>query len=259
MNRNQKGLTVPELLVALVTMTALTVTIVAFMVNYWRFSMYQQADLDSLVERLNTSDYLRENLGSSTGLITQNGIADSHVGLADPADATGTFWNPVHAIPGVINNGQDGPITPLLYYKRFSTTQNNALILNGSQPYEDEFVLYLDEPTDELRIRTLANPSTTASNRVTTSCPPVSANASCPKDTTLMTGVESVEKRFFSRSGNLIDWTSIYDTVLGQFIGPDNGVVEVVELKINVSKKATFQKSETTKNTTTIRVALRNT
>ncbi len=54
MTNNNRGLTVPELLVALVTMTLLTVTIVAFLVNYWRFSMYQQADLDSLVERLNT-------------------------------------------------------------------------------------------------------------------------------------------------------------------------------------------------------------
>jgi type II secretory pathway pseudopilin PulG len=256
---NQKGLTVPELLVALVTMTALTVTIVAFLVNYWRFSMYQQADLDSLVERLNTSDYLRENLSAASGLITQNSIADNHTGLADPSDGTGNYWIPIHAIPSTVTTGQDGASTPVAYYKKFSTRQNNTIIYNGTQPYEDEFILYIDQGSQELRERVLVNPNTTAENRLLTSCPIAQASPTCPKDKVLISGVSSIDKRFFSRSGNLIDWTSIYDTDLGQFIGPDNPTVEVLELKINVSKKATFQKSETTKNTTTIRVALRNT
>ena len=259
MRLNQKGLTVTELLVALVAMSALLVVLIGFLVNYWQYSMYQQADLNSLVERLNTSDYLRENIGSSSGLITQNSIDDTYVGYVDPDDVTNNHWYPMHAIPGTITTGQNGAATPVMYYKRYSVTPNNDLIYNGTSPYEDEFMIYLDETKKELRVRTLVNPNTTATNRLKTTCPPASATPTCPKDTVLISGVASVDKRFFSRSGNLIDWTSIYDPDINEYVGPDNANVEVVELKINVESKAIFQKTETTKNTTTIRVALRNT
>lgn len=256
---NQKGLTLVEVLVALTTMSVLIVVLVAFLVNYWSFSMYQQADLDSMVERLNASDYVRENIGSSTGLITQNSIVDANVGYQDPLYGSGTYWFPIHAVPSVIAKDQNGAISPVIYYKRLSTNPSNQLLYNGSQPYEDEFIMYIDSASRELRVRTLVNPNTTATNKLKTTCPPQSASAACPKDTTLISGVQSVEKRFFSRSGNTIDWTSVYDPLINEFIGPDNAAVEVVELKVNVSKRATFQKSDTTNNATIIRVALRNT
>lgn len=259
MIRNNRGLSLVEVLIALVAMSALVVTLILFLTNYWRFSMYQQADLDSLTQRLNTGDYLRENISTSNGLITQNSIADSNVSNVDPGDMTGLFWLKVHAVPQTIAMPATGQTAPVIYYKQFSTAQDKSLIYNGSLPYEDEYILYLDGASKELRVRSLVNPNTTATNHRQTSCPPALATSTCPKDITLISGVASIEKRFFSRSGNLIDWTSIYDSDIGDYIGPDNPAVEVMELTINVASKATFQKSNTTQNSTVIRIALRNT
>jgi type II secretory pathway pseudopilin PulG len=258
MTFNQKGFTVIELLIVTVATTLLTITLVAFMFNFWRFSYYSQANQNSFVERLNTSDYLRERLSASSGLITQNGIPDSNVGFADPVDASGNYWVPVHAIPGNINTTTAGDINPIIYFKSFSAAADGSLIMNGLIPFEDEYVVYLTD-SKELKVRVLANPNTLATNRLKTTCPPATANAACPEDTVLINDVESVDRRYFSRSGNLIDWTSVYDSDIAQYIGPDNGAVEVVELKINVSAKAAFQKSETLQNSTIVRVALRNT
>jgi hypothetical protein len=257
-NFNQHGLTMIEVLIAVTTTSLLVVTFSAFLMNYWQYSIYQQADLDSLVQRLNTSDYFRENLGTSTGLITQNSHPDINVGFKDPIDSTDSYWNPLHAVPGVINNGQDGDITPVLYYTRLATDSLNNVLFNGAVPYEDEHIVYLDNQDKSLKVRTVIDPVTLGTNKKITSCPKTIASPACPEDTVLINGVSSVDRRFFSRSGNLIDWTSVYDADINQFVGPDNGVVEVVELKINVASKAIFQKSDTTQNSTIIRVALRN-
>lgn len=259
MIKSQRGLTVVELMIVIITMSLLMVTIIAFLMNFWRFSIYQQADLDSLVQRLNTSDYLRESLGTSSGLVTQNSIPDTYPGLVDPADVTGTYWAPVHAVPGTVSTGQLGVATPLMYYTRFSSNQSGDFIYNGTQPHEDEYILYLDEASKSLRVRIIIDPATSATNRLSTTCPPANVTSTCKADVLLISDVDSVDKRFFSRSGNAIDWTSIYDSDLGTYIGPDNSVVEVVELKINVNKRAVFQTVNNTLNTTIIRVALRNT
>lgn len=258
MSVNQKGFTVTELLIVVVVTAFVTVALIAFMFNFWQYSYYSQANFVNFSERLNVNDFLRERLSASSGLITQNGIPDANVGLGDPSDGTGTYWNPVHAVPTTITAGQDSNvINPIIYYKGYSTASDKTIIMNGVIPYEDEFILYLDEDGN-LRVRTLVNPSTIGTNRLTTSCPVATAGPSCPEDNLLISDVESVERRYFSRSGNLIDWESIWDSDINQFIGPDNGAVEVVELTINVKKKATFQQSETIQNSTIIRVALRN-
>lgn len=256
---NQKGFTVTELLIVVVATSLVTIALIAFMFNFWRFSYYSQANQNSFTERLNASDYLRERLSASSGLITQNGIADSNVGEPDPLDGTGNYWLPVHAVPGNIDTTPAGDIVPIVYFKGYSTADDKTLIMNGIIPYEDEYILYL---TDEgqLKVRTLVNPNTIASNRLLTTCPPATASPACPEDTVLINDVESVDRRYFSRSGNLIDWTSVTDSDAPDFyIGPDNGAVEVVELKINVKAKAAFQQSETLQNSTVVRVALRNT
>lgn len=255
---NQKGFTVTELLIVTVATTLVTISLVSFMFNFWRYSYYSQANQNSFTERLNTSDYLREKLSAASGLITQNGIADNNVGQADPLDATGNYWNPIHSVPGNIDTSPAGDINPIIYFKSYSVAADKNLIMNGIIPYEDEFILYLTDE-GELKVRTLVNPNTLATNRLKTTCPPATADASCPEDTILINDVESVDRRYFSRSGNLIDWSSVYDSDISQYIGPDNGAVEVIELKVNVKAKAAFQKTETLQNSTIIRVALRNT
>lgn len=252
--RDERGFSLPELIIVMTVTSVLVGVLMLFTFSYWQYSFVSQADQDTFTDRLNASDYLRENLGSASGLITQTSIPDSNTGVPDPDDSQ--FWIEVHAVPGNVPHGS-GDITPLAYYKRNSVNASGQLIMNGTQPYEDEYVLYLEKPTRALMVRTLANPAA-AGNRAITSCPAAVASASCPVDKTLSHNVDSVDKRLFSRSGVVIDWTSVYDPDISQYVGPDNSTVEVVELTLNVSTKPVFQKSKTTSSSTVIRVAMRN-
>lgn len=253
----QSGYTLVELMIVLIMTSVLVTLIMVFTFTYWRNSYAAQADQETLTERLNANDFLREYIGSSSGIITQNGLPDSNAEVPDTAGAGPSYWLPVHAVPGNITSGSGTTKTPLMYFKRYSQNASKQLIYNGTNPYEDEYILYLDAATKSLRLRTIANPNA-PSNAAKTSCPDASATANCPADRTLITGVASVDKRFFSRAGALIDWTSIYDSNINQYVGPDNPSVEVVELKINVSKKPIFQTANSTSSSTVIRIAIRN-
>lgn len=251
---DEDGFSLPELITVMVVTGVLVGVIMLFTFSYWQYSYVSQADQDTFTDRLNASDYLRENLGTSSGLITQTSIPDLNTGAPDPAD--NQFWISVHAVPGNVPHGSSD-ITPVAYYKRHSSNPSGQTIMNGAQPYEDEYVLYLDKPSRALKVRTLANPAA-ADNKAVTSCPPALASSTCPEDKTLSPNVDSIDKRLFSRSGVVIDWTSIYDPDIAQYVGPDNPTVEVVELTMNISTKPVFQKSKTTSSSTVIRVALRN-
>ena len=216
-----------------------------------------EADLDTLSSRLNAGDYLRENLNPSSGLIIQNSIVDVNANKPDASIVPISYWEPIHAIPGTTNIGTAGTYTPVVYFRRPSVNTAGAVVMNGTQPFEDEYVIYMDGTTKKLMSRTLANPSAT-DNRLKTSCPESIATPSCPADRTISADVSSVQMRYFSKTGNLIDYTSSYDSVTNSYTGPDFPVVEVVEFTINLSKKPIFQKTNTTVNSTVIRVALRS-
>lgn len=257
MKDNQSGFTLPELLVVMFVSSLFTGLMLFFMISYWRYGLMLEADLDTLTSRLNAGDYLRENINPASGLIIQNSIADANTLNPDPAIAPANYWVPIHAIPGPISMAPAGTTKPLIYFKRPSISTSNTVIMNGLQPYEDEFVLYLDGNTKKLMSRSLANPLA-ASNRLKTSCPPGSATPSCPPDKTISSDISSVDMRYFSKTGNLIDHTSSFDTTTNLYTGPDFPVVEVVEFKLNLTKRPAFQKTNSTVNTTVIRVALRN-
>ncbi len=258
MRNDQSGFTLPELVLSL-TMTSVLVTLIMFFTfSYWQYSYILQADQETFTERLNTTDYLREALGTSSGMISQNSIPDTHVGNPDTSITSGLYWKVLHAIPGNVAVNSGGTYTPLAYFKRISISTSNQVIMNGVQPYEDEYVLYLYGPTKSLQIRSLANPNA-PSNKLKTSCPAAQASVSCPADKILISNISSIDKRFFSRSGSLINWTSIFDANTNSYAGPDNQSIEVVELTLNLSKKASFQTTNTTQSSTIIRIALRNT
>lgn len=257
MKQSQAGFTLPELLVVMFVSSLFTGLMLFFMISYWRYGLMLEADLDTLTSRLNAGDYLRENINPASGLIIQNSIADTNTLNPDPAIVPANYWRPIHAIPGPVNVGPAGSVTSLVYFKRPSISTSNTVIMNGLRPYEDEFVLYLDGTTKKLMSRSLANPLA-AGNRLKTSCPPGLATTSCPSDRIVSSDVSSVEMRYFSKTGNLIDYTSSFDTANNVYTGPDFPVVEVVEFKLNLSKKPAFQKTNSTINSTVIRIALRN-
>lgn len=254
---NEDGFTIPELVTVMVVSLLFAGLIIFFAFNFWRTAALQQSDQDTLISRLNAGDFLRKNIGESSGLIIQNGLPDTHVLVADPAQASGQYWLPIHANPATINIPATSSITPVLYYKKYSTDRFNNLIMNGSAPYEDEFVLYLSGTTKSMYVRTIANPNA-PNNRLISSCPPASASAACPADSVVASNLASVTPRFFSRTGTLLDYTSSVDSLTGEYNGPDFPVVEVLEMKLTLKASPAFEKANATQNTTIIRIALRN-
>jgi hypothetical protein len=190
-------------------------------------------------------------------MIMQNSIPDAHPNNPDPADVTGQYWLPIHAIPGNFPIPVKGVTTPLVYYSRPSTASNGSYVMNGVQPYEDEFMLYMDGTTKSLKQRTLVNPNATG-DRLKTSCPAAIATLTCPADKTVATDLASIDMRYFSRTGNLIDHTSSQDPLTGAYTGPDFTAVEVIEFNLNLVQKPLLQSTKATSNSTIIRIALRN-
>src|SRR4051812_49386352 len=217
---NEKGFTITELLIVIILTTLFTLIIMMFAFDLWRTSAIQEAQSDTLASRFTASDILREQIGTSAGLIIQNSTADSNTLAPDTSIPGNNYWLPIHAVPGNKPVGASGTYTPLVYFRRYSFDTANQYIMNGSQPYEDEFVLYLDGTSKSLMQRTLINPSA-ADNKLKTTCPPAQASAACPADKVISSDLNSVAMRYFSRTGNLIDWTSITDPGTGEYIGPD--------------------------------------
>lgn len=261
--RRQDGFTIPELIIMMVVTTILTILVISFMISYWGGAVRLQNDSGTLVERLNSGDALRDALNVASGLITQNSIADTNAGNVDPTAGAG-YWVQLHAVPGTTNMPSGTTTTPLFYFQAPSTTTSRTFIMNGQVSYKDEFVLFLDGATKSLKLRSLINPSATG-DRLKTTCPPSQASASCPADRVMAQNVSSVDTRYFSRSGNTIDYTSIVEkdvngnpVVPTVYIGPDFTSVEVVEVTIHLSVKSTVGGTANTSSEAIIRVALRN-
>jgi type II secretory pathway pseudopilin PulG len=255
--QDKSGFTITELLIVIILTTLFTLIIMMFAFDLWRNSATQEANLDTLLTRFNASDTLREEIGSSSGLIIQNNITDSHTLVPDSSIPGNQYWLPIHAVPGNITVGSAGTYTPLFYFRRFSQNTSGQFIMNGNQPYEDEYVLYLDGSAKALKQRSLANSSATG-DRLKTSCPPAYVTSACPADRVIAADITSVSTRYFSRTGNLINHNSITDPNTGEFIGPDYPAVEVLEVTLNLSKKVSFSSTKATQNSAVIRIALRN-
>lgn len=250
----ERGFTITELLIVIVATGVLSGLLFTFTFNFWKASYSQQSSLDTLSTRLNAGDILRSLVSSSTGMIVQTSIPEDNV-LAPDADEP-KYWEEIHAIPDTIS-ANDGEITPLVYFKRMSFDGNREIIFNGTAPYEDEYILYINGSERVLYLRSIANPDASG-NTLKTSCPPDSATDTCPADRVIAENIASVDMRYFSRTGNPVDYTSVTDPETGEYIGPTFPFVEVAEFKLNITNKPPFQKTETTQVSTTIRVALRN-
>lgn len=256
MGNRQDGFTLIELLIVILVSSLIFTATFSFFWQYWQYAEKSQTDSDTFTSRLDVSDYIREKVGTTSGLITQNSIADPNANVSDPSSGA-NFWLTIHSIPGTISTDSSSD-RPILYFRHYSQDKNGAFIFNGLNPYEDEYIIYLSK-LGELRVRTLANPNASA-NALRTSCPSAVASDTCPEDKLLIDGVSSISTRYFSRSGTLLDYTPVFDPELNAYVeGPDFPAVEVVEYTLNIAKKAFTQTSNTTQSSTIIRIALRNT
>jgi prepilin-type N-terminal cleavage/methylation domain-containing protein len=219
------GFTLVELLVVMVLTVMFSGIIMTFFLDLWGSTATLENDSETFVTRQDAGD-------------------------------KGTYWLKIHAIPGTTAMPSSGT-TPLLYFEAPSVTSSKTFIMNGLAPFQDNYVLYLDASTKSLKMRIIANPAASG-NRITTTCPPANVSASCPADKTIASDISAASMRYFSRSGNLLDWTSITDPLTGQYIGPDFTSVEVVEVTLHLSRKSTLHGGTDTSNETIIRVAFRN-
>lgn len=251
-----EGFTLVELVIVMTLTVLFSGLVMTFFLDLWGSTATLQNDSETFVSREDAGDALRDAFNSAAGLINQNGIADTHTNNPDPANASNNYWVPLHAIPGTTSMPSTGT-TPVLYFSAPSVDSSRNFIMNGTQPYQDNFVLYMDASTKSLLLRTLVNPSA-AGDRLTTSCPPAQTTALCPADKTIAGDVSSVSKRYFSRSGNLLDWTSIVDSLTGAYIGPDFPSVEVLEITLNLHRNSTIHGHTDTSNEAIVRIAFRN-
>lgn len=270
MSKRQDGFSLVEMLIVVVLTTVLSIIIFAMGYQYLKQAASLEARSNFYANRLNVADYLRQNIGLSTGLLNQNSVADSTTRVPDPNDATNTHWTPIHAIPGAF--GVSTGVTPIIYYSKDALKSDGTAIMNGANAYQNEFILYHDGPSLELRVRSLANPDAVG-NATTTTC--TTATPTCPKDKVLLTGVQTVEMRYFSRSGEDIDFRSSCDPDVYFCAGTTppaceqtapytgcNGLdfsqVEVVQFKLKVRKTIESDANHSIYNSTIIRIALRN-
>lgn len=252
-----EGFTVVELIVVMVLTMLFSGMVITFAIDFWGSEASLQNSTETLVTRQNAGDILRTNLERAQGLIEQNSIPDSNTEVSDPSNASGTYWLTLHAVPTTITMPAANAAAPVFYFTSPSTDTSHNLIMNGAQPYYDEFVLYMDGTTKRLLLRTLVNPNANG-DRLQTTCPEAIASSTCPGDRIVADDVASVSTKYFSKSGNSIDHDSIVDPNTGAYIGPDFPAVEVVEITVNIARKAVIHGTNDTTNSTTIRVAFRN-
>lgn len=270
MIQRNNGFTLVEMIIVIVMTTVLSMIIFAIGYQYLKQAASLSARTNFYHDRLNVADYLRQNVGMSTGLLNQNSISDPNRLVPDAADATNTRWKLIHAIPSAL--GSAATITPIVYYSQDALRRDGTPIMNGANPYQNEFIMYHDGPTSELRIRALAHPGA-VDNITQTTC--TTATPTCPKDKVLLTGVQTVEMRYFSRSGEDIDFRDSCDPDVYYCAGTTppaceqidpytgcNGLdfsqVEVAQFKLKVRKTIESDVSRSIYNSTIIRIALRN-
>lgn len=270
MTFRHSGFTLVEMLIVVIMTSVVSLIIFTMGYQYLKQAASLNAQSNFYSDRLNVADYLRQNIGLSTGLLNQNSISDVNSLVPDPGDASATHWKRIHAVPGISGNSTD--ITPLAYYSQNASTSTGSIIMNGATPYQNEFIMYHHGPTGELRVRALAN-TAAPQNATQTTC--TVASPTCPKDRVLLKGVQTIDIRYFSRSGDDIDFRGSCDPDVYYCAGTSpprclqtppytgcNGLdfsqVEVVQFKLKVKKAIESDANHSIYNTTIIRIALRN-
>ena len=286
--RGERGFTLVEMLIVVIMTTILSITVFSMGYQYLKQAANLTAKSNFFGERLNVSDFLRQNIGLSTGLINQNSINDPNALVVDPSPASAQIWKLMHAVPG--NYGTATSITPVMYYTQDALRADGTSIMNGVDAYQNDFVIYHHGPSSELRVRSLAHPAAGSQNVTKTTC--TTQTSACNKDRVLITGVVAVELRFYSRAGDSIDYRSSCEPAIyscgtvrvcdpafptsgnasicngpptcqqsvpyGGCNGIDMSQVEVAQFKIKVRKKIETDANKYINNSTIIRIALRN-
>lgn len=264
-NIDRSGFTIVELIAVIAITGLMVVAVFAFYESILGTTLKAELDVNTTADRMAAANSLRNKISESSGLTSQPSISDPNGPL------TGGLWPEFHPsdnnqshLPSPINDMQ-----PILYFRTIAyNSSQQPLVQPNGQFHQDEHVLYRQTAENRLFIRTLAN--TVAGNAERTTCPSASATATCPADQLVLNNVERVDFNYFSKTGEVMNYYQVINDTDPDCAsnpvptnpycqtGPDFEVVEVVEIRPNLSAKARLQQDNTSQSETVIRVALRN-
>jgi type II secretory pathway pseudopilin PulG len=176
---SESGLTIVELLIAIVITAALSTVILNFSIDSFRTSAIQTAKQNLLDDARSGLDTVANDIRISTVADTNNRWPDDYAPSA-PSDELS--W-------------ASGAQTLVLASSAID--KNNAPIFDDALNYitaKNNLIFYVKSGT--LYRRTLAAP--VANNAIATTCPPQSATASCHADKAILRNVSSFHIRYIS-------------------------------------------------------------
>ena len=263
----QSGFTLVEMITVSLITGILVASIMMFTVTYLRNSSVSEEDNVAFVDRMNASDYLRENVGVASDLMSQPRLADENVDVSVEDPDNEDYWRPIYPVENAQINASDADISPILYFRKFSRNTSGDLVDNGAERFHDNFVLYLQRD-GKLRMRSIANPNM-PDNALKSTCPDnIASSGTCTADKVVLEGVDWVRPRFFSGSGTVVNYASIDElgnipctSPAPDYIdcrGSGFSSAKVMELTIHISRSNYSTNRNVTQSSSIIRVALRN-
>jgi prepilin-type N-terminal cleavage/methylation domain-containing protein len=215
---NQKGFTIPELIIAVTLIGIISVSLIAVFSNYLVIITRNNTLVDMTVNSQNLLRSTVEELRYGAGVRQTNSISDPN--------GPGGGWNTSNASFVIII------AVP-------ATNSSNDYIIDTAtgQPYNNEFVYFKEGTT--LYKRTLAHPGAIG-NKLVSSCPESTAGSTCPVDRKLADNVKDMDFTLYDQDNALTT-----NTLLARSVRID------LELE-----KDTFGEPQQLNNS--IRVTLRN-
>lgn len=252
-SRRQHGFTIVEMIIS-VAVTALFVELLfQFASFYLAASSKAQEDLISTAERMDATDMLRGILADSSGGIVQNSITDPNA-----PGGTG-IWPQLHPTSnGTPSASAVNGYQPLMYYRKIVKKTDGTLAASANGTFcNNEYVLYKNNTTREVRLRTLAytmSPATcNGTNTEKTTCPPGSTVGTCIADKVVLTDVSDFLITYYNRNGVQL----IYDDT--DPLTTDMDDIEVANITLSKWTLSNYDTSTQTTVTSSVRIALRNT
>jgi len=215
---NQKGFTLPELVITMVLMMIISLMLANFIITWLAASTLAQARTDLLTNAENALDTITEDIRLS-------GSADQN-----------NRWPDVNG-PGGNQFGWTSNSSTLVLARVSENSAGNIIFSDASQYITQKYdeIYYLSNGT--LYRRTIK--STDTNDSAVTTCPPASATASCPADKTIATNVSNFSVAYYDADLNTVTATD----------------ARAVQLSITMSKKVNGKDVSASYNT---RMVFRN-
>lgn len=209
---NERGFSLLEVLIAISLSSLLLLVVGEFTTNGIRSSNQDYNQTVVLVNTKAAVETVARVIREARSVQASNSQPDNH---APGAPADPYSWS-----------GSAGSNATLILAVPSRDTANNLIYIDGlhNNLYTDDVIFYLENSTDRLYKRVIAN-AAAPGNRAKTTCPPALATASCPADTLIVEDVADLTTSYLDSTGNMITTPSgteaVHFTVTeSKLIGP---------------------------------------